>query len=420
MSFSTFNSFHSKNKNTSLIIVNVTALAIDTNSVSVSFKTNTVNIAGYIVTSDIGNFFNTGLTSPIIISGLTGNSLYTFTVSAINTNVNKSSNSIVTYPALPNIGSATNITNTTAIFPISLINQGNSNNITYSFSGLGNGIANVTSTSISLTSLSENTSYTLYATATTTVGKITSIKATTFTTPSSFSVSFRNPLISFKIGNYTVYNIKSDNIMTVSNLSTTINYCLVGGGGSGGFTSSPYRPGQGGGGGGVNVSTLPKNSNVYNFSIGSGGIAPAESPGNSGQNSTIFNSGATIISNGGAGPTLLPDQESDGKPVPSGGGLNINGYGTINNGGNFADNSVGYTLALNGNRYGDGGYAGNSFSTNNSPGGGGYGGQGSNLSASPGTANTGGGGGGESKHINGAYYDNNTGNGGSGICVIWF
>lgn len=63
----------------------VVATAVDITSASVEFAYPTVcadTITGYTVTSSPGNITATGTTSPILVSGLTGNTTYTFTVVA--------------------------------------------------------------------------------------------------------------------------------------------------------------------------------------------------------------------------------------------------------------------------------------------------------------------------------------------------
>ena len=152
------------------IIVSSTALS--PTSVSIYFISPSGNgtITGYTVTSSPNGLTSTGMSSPIIVSGLTANTAYTFSVTATNssgTSISSSSisrdininTSVTTIPDSPSIVIATVISaNIVNIYFIESNGTGVITNYTVT-SNLGD-VSTGTSSPISVKGLISNTSYT--------------------------------------------------------------------------------------------------------------------------------------------------------------------------------------------------------------------------------------------------------------------
>lgn len=220
-----------------------------------------------------------------------------------------------------------------------------------------------------------------------------------------------------------------------SSLSTPVDIFLVGGGGSGGYSSyendGTYRGGGGGGSGYVTTvkgTQLAKNTSyvieigaggantgggqtkAFNLTVNGGNAADQYHGGNGGSGGGT--GGYSVTSNGGAGGSNGSDGEK------------ISGGANAGNGSELTTRAFGDS---NGAFYAGGGGGGagiNSSGTAGSPGAGGSGGGGKggagtsgSRNGSAGTANTGGGGGGAFAYSAslGAF---SGGDGGSGIVII--
>ena len=198
------------------------ATVLDANSVSVGFTPPSGVITGYIVTSSPDGLIGTGTSSPIIVSGLSGNTSYTFTVTASNSSgtsiSSDSSSSVTTIPSPPDMG-IVSITSTTAVSVAFTVPSGTGIITGYTVSGSSGSITAGTSSPITVSGLTANTSYTFTITATNSSG--TSISSSTSslvtTNPNApiigvatvlnttdISVSFTSPSGSGTITNYTV------------------------------------------------------------------------------------------------------------------------------------------------------------------------------------------------------------------------
>ena len=280
---------------------------------------------------------------------------------------------------------------------------------------------------ITISELTEATSYYFKLKAINDMGESIESDATTITTPSTVSVNYL--VVAGGGGGANVY---------------------AGGGGAGGIRSTVTATG----GGGTLEQTLIRNTATnYTVTIGSGGtgaVAGVSGRGNSGNNSVF----STITSVGGGGGGQNQTGQSDGLAGGSGGGAapgGSGGAGTANqgrNGGNSASGAPNYgsaggggagavgsngsntlggsggagvAVAITGSSvtYGGGGgggtYSGGTSGSGGSGGGGSAGAGGTNNSGTAGTANTGGGGG--ASAFSGSYTGSG-GAGGSGIVVL--
>ena len=151
-------------------------------------------ITGYTVTSSPGGLTGTGTTSPIIVTGLTGGTAYTFTVTATN-NVgtgpaSAASNSVtpIALPGAPTIGTATaDNGRATVTFTAPTSNGGsaiNRYNVTSAPTG-GSCTATPPSTSCVVWGLTNGTAYTFTVTATNGAGTGPASEASNTVTPSA-------------------------------------------------------------------------------------------------------------------------------------------------------------------------------------------------------------------------------------------
>jgi uncharacterized protein (TIGR02145 family) len=149
-------------------------------------------ITGYTVTSSPGGFTGTGSASPIIVTGLTNGTAYTFTVIATNSNGNSSpstaSNSVTpsTGPGAPTIGTAT-AGNAQAIVAFTAPASNGGSAITgYTVTSNPGNITGTGSTSpITVTGLTNGTAYTFTVIATNANGNSPASAASNSVTPSS-------------------------------------------------------------------------------------------------------------------------------------------------------------------------------------------------------------------------------------------
>jgi hypothetical protein len=153
-------------------------------------------ITGYTVTSNPGGFIGTGTSSPIIVSGLTNGTAYTFTVIATNAVGNSPASSASTsvtpasVPGAPMISGVTGGNAQASIAFTAPTNTGGFPITGYTVtSNPGNITATGTSSPITVTGLTNGTAYTFTMVATTSVGNSInsniSSSVTPFTNPSS-------------------------------------------------------------------------------------------------------------------------------------------------------------------------------------------------------------------------------------------
>lgn len=244
-------------------------------------------------------------------------------------------------------------------------------------------------------------------------------------------------------GGYRYHTFNSSGTFSVpSGFSATVDYLIVGGGGSGG-----YRHAAGAGAGGMLTGSTSVSQNNYGIVVGAGATAPGGGDGTNGSNSSAF--GLTAIGGGGGGGY---DGSSAGSGGSGGGqarsrsgpgsgtsgqgnsgGTSVHNYSHGGGGGksqaggqgNSSVNGAGGNGAqwVDGNYYAGGGGGGshdpgpsNRSRAAGGTGGGGRGGTpGVNSTGENGTANTGGGGGGAATSGGG---NSRGGNGGSGIVKI--
>ena len=162
---------------------------------SVTFTAPATNggspITGYTVTSAPGGFTGTGTTSPITVTGLTNGTAYTFTVTATNTagtgSASAASNSVTPTgpPGAPTIGTATAGNDSASVTFTAPASDGGSPITDYTVTTHAPGGLTGTGTTspITVTGLTNGTSYTFTVTATNVVGTGASSNASNSVTP---------------------------------------------------------------------------------------------------------------------------------------------------------------------------------------------------------------------------------------------
>jgi bacillolysin len=173
-------------------------------SASVSFTPPASNggiaITGYIVSSSPGNINATGPASPMIITGLTNGTFYTFTVKAINAvgsgPASAASNSVtplgsITVPGAPSIGMATAGNASASVSFAAPASSGGSDILNYTVTSLpGNFSATGASSPITVTGLINGISYTFTVKATNAAGNSTSSAQSNGVTPGVLSINY--------------------------------------------------------------------------------------------------------------------------------------------------------------------------------------------------------------------------------------
>ena len=201
----------------------VTATATSETTALISF-TPSDNVTSYTVTSSPGGITNTGISSPITISGLTANTAYTFTVTSsygsYTTPSSEASNSIQTYIAAPTsvVATATGATTATVTFVAPV--GGSANTIAYDLSGGGSYY--LSGTTFIVTRLTANTSYTFTVNATTNTNN-TSTSASEITTETVNKGIFNSSLANYStvFSHNTIYGSGSNNSSQLGDGTTT-------------------------------------------------------------------------------------------------------------------------------------------------------------------------------------------------------
>jgi hypothetical protein len=407
-----------------------TARAYNDGAATITFTPSTTGDPAdlYTVTSTPGNFTASGVSSPIVVTGLQSNTSYTFTVSATNssgTAVSSSSSSITatTVPQAPTISTVQYGYEQLAVNYTAGATGGKA---VSAYTATRTGAVTASGNSpIAFTSLTGGTAYTISMIATNANGNSiasNSVVQTPFTASGGTTSTS---------GSYRIHSFTGSSNFVLTGNTVNCEYLVVAGGGSGG---SWY--GGGGGAGGMRSTSSNITPTTYSVVVGAGGNSVNNSTANDGNASSfnLFSStggggggfvnstggrnggsgggGAGGNGTGGGGSGVSGQGSNGGSGYPShegGGGGGAGGAGGSGPGG------VGSSSAITGTSifYAGGGGGSNYYSNNNRAGGNGGGGAGGYRQSSSGvsgTANTGGGGGGGS--------ETGTGSGGSGIVII--
>jgi len=379
-------------------------------------------ITGYKVTSSPATTTQTGTTSPILFTGLTNGTSYTFGVIATNaigdSPASAPSNAVtpVTTPAAPTSLSAT-AGDGEASISFTAGNDGGSEITNYEYSTDGSSWTALSPTDVTspvtITGLTNGVAYTIYLRAVNAVGSGASSSEVSVT-PVATTISFTT------VGSTS---------WTAPTGVTSIDYVVIGGGGGGG---GAYDVGGGGGGGGgliLNGTKSVTPGTTYTITVGGGGAGGTgigggggDTDGASGNSSSFDN---VIATGGGSGGGSLNNRTGTGgaqgnagtATAPTGGrGGRSNGPVSAGGGGGGGMGSAGTSASSNAGAAGGSGITVTIGSTSVSGGAGGNGGdRGSNYNGANGTANTGNGGGGGAAVSN----DGSSGGaGGSGRVVI--
>ena len=394
-------------------------------------------------------------TSPITVSSLTQNTVYSVYLRAVNVVGSGAASTAVTFTTAgvptgtTTISSVSSITTTTATVNFSTTAGGGA--ITgydyYLSSWLD---AGVSSSPKNLTGLTAGTGYAVYMRPKNAYGIGSQSAGVGFTTLLTYTnASGGNTVSTYSSGgfNYKYHVFTGSGTFVVSAVGTSnlVDFLVLAGGGGGG---KQHSPGGGGGSGGYRTSMLGETSGrgssaesrlsvsvaSYSITIGGGGSGGNNLPSVAGTvgGSSIFSS----ITSSGGGTGEGNSNGGSGGGAAYGYGL---GYGTSGQGGDGAS-SAGYRAgggggASGGGSAGNGGNGNSSLITGSSTARGG-GGAGSNYYAAEGTPGSGGGGtansysshagnggtnlggGGGGGFVNSGYSDRWAGNGGSGVVII--
>ena len=326
------------------------------------------SISSYRVTSNPDNIIVTGTSSPITITGLTAETAYTFTVIATNCVGNSpsssASNSVtptVGVPTAPTISNASESSGQVTLDFTEPSSDGGSSILTYTITSSPGGLTNTISypaSSITLTGLTNNTSYTFTLIATNAIGD----------SPADTS----NPITPLPDGS-TIDSFTTVGTTTWTAPATTnsITYWVVGGGGGGGAAFD--NGGAGGGGGGMvlsgTMSVTP--GTTYTIVVGDGGAggigtgvsptARTETDGSVGGNSSFdtivaLGGGYGYKSRGNSGTSAAGGTQVSGSSTASTGGSGGGGgRGGGGGGGESSNGSNGAAFNSSGSAGGSGG-----------------------------------------------------------------
>jgi hypothetical protein len=348
-----------------------TSRAYNNASASISFTPNLTagTATSYFITSTPGSLTSYGTSSPIVITGLTSGTSYTFTVTAQGSFGNSIPSSATgamtatTVPQAPTIGSATAVTAGASI-TFTPGNTGGKAISTYTVTSSSGATATGSSSPITVT---EGTigSYNYYVTATNANGTSVSSGLTNSVTP--LNTITGGTLTSDATYYYRTF-LGNGTLSTSYPLSVDA-LVIAGGGGSG------YYIGGGGGSGGVLGLTSQNINGSASITVGAGGAIPSgSSPGNGGNGSTSQIGSLSAASGGGGGG----GGEGGSSSVPGAGGSGGGGgrRGMAQSGAGGGANGV----AGQGNKGGDGSTSGSTDNYGSGGGGGGAGAAGGSAS----------------------------------------
>ena len=390
--------------------------AYNNGAASVAFTPGTILGRTYTVTSSPGSYTASGTTSPIVVTGLQSSTSYTYTVVSNNlyrtSSASSPSSSVTatTVPEAPTIGTATtgNASATVTYTP----GATGGASATYTATSSPGGFTGTGTSPITVSGLTNGTSYTFTVTATNDNGTSTASSASNSVTPTSVSIVTGGTLASDDTYFYRTFTSTAN--LQVSSAPLTADVMVISGGGGGS-----------GGAGGFTVFTNQSLSGTITATIGAGS-------GSSGSNSsfgglsTLGGGGTEVIggSGGGGGRDGGIGAVGTAGQGNKGGNGGTGGYGGAGGGGGAGaagGNGVGGAGAtgerggvggvgtsaysswgaatgtgenIGGTRYyagGGGGFV--QLASGGIPGEGGYGGGGKPQTGRNGVANTGGGGG---------------------------
>ena len=269
-----------------------TGRAYNNGAASVTFTAPASNgsvlpITSYTVTSSPGGFTASGASSPLVVTGLQSSTQYTFTVTATNavgtSPASAASNTITatTVPQAPTIGTATAAANSGTVAYTAGATGGAAIS-TFTATSSPGSVTGTGTSPITVSGLTNGTSYTFTVTATNANGTSTASSAS---------------------------NSVSPTIPTWS-----MDYLVIAGGGSsdGLYSSNPGQgqPTPGAGAGGYRASSLTvTQGNTFTVTVGAGGSGGASNGSNSvlssitslGGGSNYSNSSGSAQNSGGSG-----------------------------------------------------------------------------------------------------------------------
>jgi hypothetical protein len=248
-----------------------------------------------------------GTSSPLTVTSLPNNVVYSVTLSATNA-IGTSAVSTGPYfqtpavPAAPTIGSASLVSGSVQVsFTAPTSNNGSTITGYTAVSSPGGITTSGASSPITMTGLAAGTSYTFTVYATNAIGNSASSAASNSVTTLTPSAS--GGVLTFD-GAYSVRTFTSNDTLTVTGGALTCDVMLIGGGGAGGLGAGS-ESGGGGAGGLVYIQNYSVSSGSYAVTIGTGGIPQYAGTiaGGSGADSTLGSGPLLIAKGGGYGAT---------------------------------------------------------------------------------------------------------------------
>lgn len=278
-------------------------------SVAFTYPTSGGYPTSFVATSSPGNITGSGTSSPIIISGLTAGTSYTFTVTGTNsygssTSDASSSGSFTTVPQAPTIGTATPAPNEASVTFTAGATGGSTITGYTVTSSPGNITATGSSSPIVVSGLTNGTAYTFTVTATNANGTSAASSATTSVTPVGVTL------------------FTSSGTFTPSSYPTNYTVYVVGGGGGWGGNYGNGSSGLNGYGGAGGSGYYTKSTGTLSSGSLSVVIGGAGSQGSSGTASSF----GAVTANGGGNGVISGSWGGSGGHGGSGGGAGFGGY----------------------------------------------------------------------------------------------
>ena len=432
----------------------LSATPLSTTSVSVAFTTGTINGAAvtnykYAYSSNSGSTYSeyaafdpVDITSPVVISGLTGSTAYLIKLRAVSDfgdSVDSSPVSVTTLtaPSAPTSLSATGfyLMGRIAFTPGA---DGGSAITNYEYALSANGGATYgswtalspadTTSPIDVGGLANNTTYSIKIRAVSTAGSGAESSAVSVTTNQNVPVQYlviAGGGSGSRVPNVSAGGGGAGGVVThTTNLAPTANYSVSIGAGGAAYSGSSTFDGGGNNGSVTSAFGAAPNGGGRGNYYGSGsGYVAASAGGSGGGGGWSTNTGGGV-SQGTvpAGATFYGNAGGTGSNyvAAGGGGAGAVGYNAEGTGGFDGRGGIGITSSITGSSvyYAGGGGAGNSTNpTIGGLGGGGTGYGGGANNATAGTINLGGGGGGSGNRGYDTYPNYPSGAGGSGVVV---